>query len=167
MGKFAILLVDTIAEKPADYLFGYLGATSIKVSKGELLIASQELVQASDELIELYHFYLASNKTVTLHAEVDGTTAAVLTDHQFMLLEAITCTSSLNTRFEVFSSGKCSWGSTLKVGDSVSLDMSWLDAPVTATVHYIGEISGHSGTMFGVEIRVRIFNQTGIPGSTW
>ena len=155
MGKFAILLVDTVAEKPADYLFGYLGATSTKVSKGELLIASEELVQASDDLEPLYHFCLASDKTVTLYAEVDGTTAAVLTDHQFKLLEAIT---SLPTRFEVFRSGKCSWGSTLKVGDSVSLDISWLDAPVTATVHYIGEISGHSGTMFGVEIRVRIFN---------
>ena len=150
MANFAILLVDTVAR--AEYsVFGCFGATSTKVSKGELLIASEELVQASDELEPLYIVYLANKETTTLCAEVDGSTAATLTDQEFMLLRGIT---SSPTRFDVFHSGKCSWGSSLRVGDATGVDITSVDTPVSAIIRYIGEISGRCGTMFGVELTV-------------
>ena len=153
MGRYAILLVETVAEQQVSYVQSFTGASCIKLDKGELLIAvSEELAPVDNEATTLYNFHLASDKNTTLHLDIDGS-SAVLSDPEFMLLQAITTPLD---RFKAYKSGKCTWGLSLQVGDTVDVDDSWVDAPVAAIVRYIGEISDHCGTMFGVEIVVRV-----------
>ena len=153
MGRYAILLVDTVADKQANSWLSFTGTVSTKLCKGELLIAvSEELVPADDECTILYNFHLASDENTTLHMDINNS-AAVLTDSEFKLLQAVTTPPA---RFKVYSSGKCTWGLSLKVGDAVDVDDSWVDAPPSGIVRYIGEIKDHRGTMFGVEIVVRV-----------
>ena len=155
MSRFAILLADTVAEKKTKYLYLVHGATKTSsVSKGELLVAVESSGYAGFSKLE--HYHLATDETTIVNAEADVT--AFLTDHEFALLEAI---ESPLTRYGVYRSGKCSWGSGLKLNDPV--DVTIFPAGVTpatvqasAIIRYIGKIIGRHGTMYGVEIVVRL-----------
>jgi len=153
---YAILLADTEGEKQKmhTYAFGLLQRPErlhARVPKGELLVAAANA--GHSEVTVLHDYRLANDDSAVVHVNSD--VAASLTDQEFALLEA---TVSRPTRYEVYQSGKCKWGAGLKVNDSVRVSLFQPDAQASAIVRYIGKVHYYSGTMFGVEIVVRLLS---------
>ena len=143
---YAILLADAVAKKKTTLFFRLQGkATRTRVEKGELVLC----VPDNDYKYALY--YLETDQAVMLCTE-DGIDVSVLTDSEAMLLKAI---ASPITRYEVYTSGKCTWGQGLHLDDAVSVFIPLLGVLASAVIRYIGKIEGYPGTMFGVEITVR------------
>ena len=153
MQRHAILLADTVAEKRTEYVFGlFQGTSRSNVSKGELLVAVANTGHAEDTDLRDYH--PVNDDSATVHVKSD--VAVPLTDQEFALLEAMVV--SRLTRYGVYQSGKCGWGAGLKVNDSVNVSLFQPDAQASAIIRYIGKVRYYHGTMFGVEIVVRLLH---------
>ena len=147
MERCAILLADAVARKRTTLFLGLVQgkATRTKVEKGELVVSDSYV---SDYKRALY--YLENDQAVMLCTE-EGIEVAFLADCEVLLLKAI---ASPLTRYEVYSSGKCTWGQGLHLHDAVSVFIPLLSVLASAVIRYIGKIDGYPGTMFGVEITV-------------
>lgn len=89
----------------------------------------------------------------------DGTDVAPLNQHEYGVLVAV---KSPTARYNVFLKlGMLDWGTKLKKGDQVSVELPGLQAVssgsalrASAVVRYIGEVKTQPGITFGVEIKV-------------
>ena len=126
---------------------------SANALKGELLIAipGDKLVPRNDGK-QPNNFRLVEDETLTVYAEADD--IAPLSDHDFLLLVAIECSSL--TRYEVFISNKLEWGQDLKQGDGVFVTIQG-NVRAAAIIRFIGMVTKRSGLWFGVEIMVRTY----------
>ena len=155
MEKGYILLADTPAEKTTAYAVGLVKRTATTTAlKGELLdkIPGEE-VQIRSDGKKPHNYRLVKDPAVTLYT-VD-TQVVPLDARDFLMLEAV---ESRIVRFEAFLE-KIEWGSNLQSSSSVYVSiLGKAGVRVPALIHYIGEVMGLPGILFGVEIVV-----SGIP----
>ena len=151
MERGCILLKDQPAEKAGTWVASIGKKVTAAVAlKGELLTAipGEKLIPRNDGK-RPHNYRLVKDETVTVYAEASD--IAPLSENDFLLLLAI---KSPLSRFEVFSSDKTEWGLGLKPGDGVYVTIQG-SVRASAAIQFIGEITKHSGLLFGVEIMVR------------
>ena len=82
----------------------------------------------------------------------DEEVTPLFTEKEFMLLKGI---EKPQVRFNTFVDGKIDFGSILEPGSKVFVAI-YAEMLIRATVHYIGEVEGYQGFLFGVELKVSI-----------
>ena len=156
MEKGYILLADTPAEKTTAYAGGLVKRSSTTAAlKGELLnvIPGAEIQIRSDGK-KPHNFRPVKDPAVTLYTELPN--VAPLDSRDFLMLEAV---ESRLARYEAFLE-KIDWASNLQPSSSVYVSIPGKAAVSTvrvpALVHYIGEVMGLPGILYGVEIVVSV-----------
>ena len=90
----------------------------------------------------------------------DGVDVAPLTQYEYGVLAGV---ASPTARYGVFLEGDMDWGTRLKVGDRVLVELPGLEAAASgaalrasAVIRYVGVVKTLPGVIFGVEIQVRV-----------
>ena len=97
---------------------------------------------------------ISRDSPATFYVDDDGTDLAPLSANEYGVLAGV---KSLWARYQIFlKSGKLDWGTKLKTGDQVSVELPRLPTPdrASAVVRYVGEVKTLPGITFGVEITV-------------
>ena len=131
--------------------------STCRVLRGELVvpIPPAERVSCSDGQ-KAHNYHTISRESPATFYD-DGTDVAPLNQYEYGVLVAI---KSPGARYNVFLKGeKLDWGTKLKKGDKVSVELpeaasSGGATEVSAVVRYVGEVKTLPGITFGVEIKV-------------
>lgn len=107
-----------------------------------------------------YHT-ISRDPSATFYDDDDGTDLAPLNPYEYGVLAAV---KSPGARYSIFlkpvmDGWKLDWGTKLKKGDQVSVELpeaasSGGATEVSAVVQYVGEVKTLPGITFGVEIKV-------------
>ena len=160
-----ILLKDKEAEKGSSVMGvpvpRQLHTTTCQVLQGELVapIPATDISPRSDG--QNAHNYRTLHKDSATFYD-DGVDVAPLTQYENGVLAGV---ASPSARYGVFlEKDKLDWGTRLRKGDRVLVEMPGLEAAASgaaprasAVIRYVGEVKTLSGITFGVDIQVRAY----------
>ncbi len=153
VGKGVLLLKDAQGDKSGTILTGFRKKKDVPVLRGSLLIAISPKDAPSGADGKPAHNYAVDHDDITLYCS--EYVIAPLTNYEFQLLSGI---SSSGARYDAFNSDNHEWGSNLRVGDTVYVELPTEDAIANtgcqAVVRWIGTLPGETGITFGIEITV-------------
>ncbi len=152
VGKQVLLLRDAQGDKSGTILTGFRKKKDVPVLRGSLLIAISPKDAPSGADGKPAHNYTVDHENITLYcSEYD---IAPLTNYEFNLLSGI---STLGARYDAFIDENHKWGSNLRVGDTVYVELQAIaNTGCQAVVRWIGTLPGETGIIFGIEITVRL-----------
>lgn len=111
-------------------------------------------VQQNDSQKSHNYRTISRESPATFYESDDGTDVAPLTQYEYGVLAAVKLPG---TRYNVFLEvGKIDWGTRLKKGDKVSVEVPGLSSATRAyaVIRYVGDVKTLPGITFGVEIKV-------------
>ena len=122
-------------------------------------IPLSQMVPRSDGQRAHNYRTISKDSTVTFYeGDEDEENVAPLTRNEYGLLAGV---KSPWARYKTFLEGKLDWGTKLKKGDQVSVELPGLGAApsgatprASAVIRFVGEVKTLPGITFGVEIKV-------------
>ena len=139
-----------------------LHASSCRVLKGELVtpIPTSEMIPRSDGQRPHNYRTVTKDSPATFYDDDSEENLAPLSANDYAVLAAV---NSPLARFQLFiQEGKLDWGTKLKVGDKVTVDIPVVGEAAStgatpramAEIRYVGPVKTLPGITFGVEIKV-------------
>ena len=124
-------------------------------------VPDSDIVPRSDGQMPHNYRTLTKDSPATFYEDKNEDNLAPLKPKEFDVLAAV---KSPTDRYSIFlKDGKLDWGSRLKIGDKVTVELPVAGAEVSlgtkayAMVRYVGPVNTLPGITFGVEIKVEIY----------